>query len=93
MNLTCVCMCCLLQGVHLYVNNLPYSWTDQELHRVFFTFGTITNAKVVRNGCRSRVFGFVCFTSSEAAAQAISAMNGRVIVNRRLNVTFSRVMD
>ncbi|XP_056615199.1 polyadenylate-binding protein 1A-like isoform X1 [Triplophysa dalaica] len=80
-------------GVHLYVNNLPYSWTDNQLHRAFSPFGTVNNAKVVMNGGRSKGFGFVCFASREAAAQAISAMNGRVIANRRLNVAFSRVMD
>ncbi|KAI7791402.1 putative polyadenylate-binding protein 1 [Triplophysa rosa] len=83
----------LFPGVHLYVNNLPYSWTDHQLHRAFSPFGTVTNAKVVRNGGRSKGFGFVCFASREAAAQAITAMNGRVIANRWLNVAFSRVKD
>ncbi|XP_056601146.1 uncharacterized protein LOC130418946 isoform X1 [Triplophysa dalaica] len=83
----------LFPGVHLYVNNLPYGWTDHQLHRAFSPFGSVTNATVARNGGRSRGFGFVCFTSPEAAAQAVSAMDGRVISNRRLNVAFSRVLD
>ncbi|XP_057206386.1 polyadenylate-binding protein 1-like isoform X2 [Triplophysa rosa] len=83
----------LFPGVHLYVNNLPYSWTDHQLHRAFSPFGAVTNATVVRNGGRSRGFGFVCFKSPEAAARAVSAMDGRVIANRRLNVAFSRVLD
>ncbi|MGL5101225.1 MAG: hypothetical protein ACRC6N_01475 [Plesiomonas sp.] len=32
--------------MHLYVNNLPYGWTDNQLHRVFSPFGSVTNATV-----------------------------------------------
>ena len=73
-----------MEGVNrnLYVKNLDDEIDDERLRTEFAKFGRITSAKIMRhdNG-ESKGFGFVCFTSPEAATKAISKMNGHVIVD------------
>src|SRR3954466_3493601 len=60
----------------LYVGNLSFQTTDQELADAFGQFGTVTSAQVVtdRDTGRSRGFGFV--EMSDGAEQALQSMNG-----------------
>ena len=71
----------------VYVGNLPWSVKDQELQDLFTPFGAVESAQVVtdRDTGRSRGFGFVEMTSSNAA-QAIAELNGREIDSRALKV-------
>ncbi|XP_056607000.1 embryonic polyadenylate-binding protein A-like [Triplophysa dalaica] len=72
-------------GVSLYVCNLPYSFSEQQLYRAFSPFGSIISAKLMMEAGRSRGFGFVSFSTLNDATTAASVMNGRV-VQKRLDV-------
>ncbi|XP_036421778.1 polyadenylate-binding protein 1-like [Colossoma macropomum] len=78
------------QGVNLYVKNLDPGIDDERLHKEFSPFGTITSAKVMMDGDRSKCFGFVCFASPEAAHQAMMEMNGRIVDNKPLYVSLAQ---
>ncbi len=74
-------------GRRLYVGNLPYKATDEELTALFSTVGDVASARVMRDMAtgRARGFGFVEMTTDEAAAKAIEKlhqhqMDGRAIV-------------
>src|SRR5262245_6565237 len=63
----------------IYVGNLPFSTTDEELRGMFAAHGAVSSAQVVidRETGRSRGFGFVEMASDDEARKAIEAMNGQ----------------
>ncbi|HKY20222.1 MAG TPA: RNA-binding protein [Vicinamibacterales bacterium] len=74
-------------GRRLYVGNLPYKATEEELTALFSSVGDVASARVMRDMAtgRARGFGFVEMTTDEAAAKAIEKlhqheMDGRAIV-------------
>ena len=74
-------------GRRLYVGNLPYKATDEDLTALFSSVGDVASARVMRDMAtgRARGFGFVEMTTDEAAAKAIEVlhqreMDGRAIV-------------
>jgi RNA recognition motif-containing protein len=74
-------------GRRLYVGNLPYKATDEDLTALFSTVGDVASARVMRDMAtgRARGFGFVEMTTDEAAQKAIEKlhqheMDGRAIV-------------
>jgi RNA recognition motif-containing protein len=75
---------------NLYVGNLPFSTSEQDLQQLFGQYGTVTKAQVImdRETGRSRGFGFVEMTSG--ADEAIQAMNGAEYQGRRLTVNEAR---
>lgn len=76
----------------LYVGNLSYDTTDQELQDLFAQHGTVQSANVVtdRYTGRSRGFGFVEMGSGEEVQQAIEALNGSEFQGRSLVVNEAR---
>ncbi len=66
--------------------------TNESLKEMFSQYGEVTEATVVsdRNTGRSRGFGFVTLSDDEAAAKAISEMNGKEVEGRALSVSEAR---
>ncbi|KAK2366705.1 polyadenylate-binding protein [Trifolium repens] len=62
---------------NVYVKNFSETYTDEDLKKLFDTFGVITSAVVMKddNG-NSKCFGFVNFQSSDSAAAAVERLNG-----------------
>ena len=76
----------------LYVGNLSFSVTEDDLHNYFAQAGTVESAKVIedRDTGRSRGFGFVEMSSSEEAMAAIEQFNGQDFEGRSLVVNEAR---
>jgi len=72
----------------LFVGNLPYSMTDEDLERAFAEYGSVESAVVIRDRetGRSRGFGFVEMASSEEAEAAQKALDGSDVDGRPLRV-------
>jgi len=79
-------------GKNIYVGNLPYDTTRDDLVQLFQTFGTVTNGQVIidKFSGRSRGFGFVEMTNDEEAQAAIEALNGSPFGGRPLTVNEAR---
>jgi cold-inducible RNA-binding protein len=75
-------------GRRLYVGNLAWTVTDQDLQEVFSEAGKVDSSQVIidRATNRSRGFGFVEMASDEAAEAAIKTLNGRDIKGRAIRV-------
>lgn len=73
---------------NIYVGNLAFGTTSDDLERLFAQHGTVSKAQVVtdRDTGRSRGFGFVEMESDAAAQEAISSLNGRDVDGRQLTV-------
>lgn len=74
--------------MNIYVGNLPYSMTEDELRQAFEAFGQVSSAKIIidRETGRSKGFGFVEMPSSGEAGEAISRLNGSPVNGRPLRV-------
>jgi RNA recognition motif-containing protein len=72
----------------LYVGNLAFSTSSQDLQELFAAAGTVESASVVedRDTGRSRGFGFVEMSSQEEATKAIEQFNGKEVNGRSLTV-------
>ncbi len=77
---------------NLYVGNLAFSVTDDELRQLFESVGTVVSAKVVvdRYNNRSRGFGFVEMSTEEEAESAVNQVNGQEVAGRQITVAEAR---
>ena len=78
--------------MNIYVGNLSWTMTDEDLSSLFTQFGTVTSAKILKdkmNG-RSKGFGFVEMEDDEAAKTAISNLNETEVQGRKLIVNESQ---
>ena len=79
-------------SVKLYVGNLPFSISENDLTELFSASGQVDSAQIVtdRETGRSRGFGFVEMGDSDAATAAISQFNGHEVDGRGLVVNEAR---
>ena len=79
--------------MNIYVGNIPWSVTDDQLEELFAQFGTVTSAKIIvdKFSKRSRGFGFV--EMADGGEQAIAALNDKDFEGRPLVVNESRTKD
>lgn len=75
-------------GKKIYVGNLPYTASNEDLSNVFADFGNVESAKIItdRDTGRSKGFGFVEMSSDDEAEQAIEALNGKDFQGRNITV-------
>jgi RNA recognition motif-containing protein len=78
--------------VNIYVGNLSYKMTEEELEAVFGQYGTVLSAKIVvdRETNRSKGFAFVEMEDDAAANEAISELNNKELGGRNLRVNEAR---
>ncbi len=78
--------------MNIYVGNLAFATTEQELQQTFAAFGNVQSAKLVtdRETGRARGFGFVEMENKSEAIKAISALNGSSLNDRDMVVNESR---
>jgi len=76
----------------LYVGNLPYSATEDELRNLFSQAGTVTSVAVIkdRDTGQSKGFAFVEMQNQVEAEKAISMFNGHSMGQRELKVSMAR---
>lgn len=76
----------------LYVGNLPYELSDDDLKNHFSQAGSVTSATVIRyhDTGRSKGFGFVEMGSEEEAQKAIDMFNGKDLNGRNIVVSEAR---
>lgn len=72
---------------NIYVKNLDPSIDNKGLHDTFSMFGDILSCKVVSDNGHSLGFGFVHFSTAEAAQEAINTVDGMIMSGRPLHVT------
>jgi len=74
--------------MNIYVGNLPYRITNQELEELFSAFGTVQKANVImdRETNRSKGYGFVEMADASAGENAIKALDGSEIQSRNIKV-------
>ena len=75
-------------GKRLYVGNLPYQMTEDELAQVFTQAGEVADVAIIvdRETGRSKGFGFVEMAEDAAAAAALQQLNGAQVGGRTLKV-------
>ena len=76
----------------IYVGNLPWSASDQEIADAFSQHGTVEKATIIndRDSGRSKGFGFVTMNDNDEANAAIEALNGYELGGRGLKVNEAR---
>ena len=78
--------------MNLYVSNLSYNLTDNELREAFERFGAVTHARIIldRETGRSRGFAFVEMPNDDEARAAINGLNNTELSGRPLKVVEAR---
>src|SRR3954447_17153215 len=83
----------MVMSKNIFVGNLPFSATSDDLREAFAAYGNVTRAQVAtdRETGRSRGFGFV--EMSEGGDEAIAALNGSDLGGRTLTVNEARARE
>ena len=78
--------------MNMYVSNLSFHTSDEDLKTLFSQYGAVSSAKVIndRETGRSRSFGFVEMDSADEANAAMKGLNGKDIEGRALSVSVAR---
>jgi RNA recognition motif-containing protein len=78
--------------MNIYVGNLSYSVTEDDLRQAFEAFGQVASVSIIKDkfSNQSKGFGFVEMPTQEEAQAAISGMNGKELKGRAMNVNEAR---
>ena len=78
--------------MNMYVSNMGFHTTDDDLRKLFEAFGQVSSAKVImdRETGRSRGFGFVEMPTDAEAEAAMGKLNGKDVEGRNISVTVAR---
>lgn len=76
----------------IYVGNLPYSVSEDDIRKAFEPFGEVGEVNIIidRMSGRSKGFGFVEMSNDDEAQKAMSELNGTELDGRQLNVNEAR---
>jgi len=83
----------LVKTTKVFVGNLSFKTTAEELKAAFETVGKVANANIITRGSRSLGYGFVDFNSEEDANKAVTEMNKRKVDDREINVEIAKPRD
>lgn len=74
--------------MNIYVSNIPYKMTDEQLAELFAEYGTVDTARIIKDKFtkRSRGFGFVEMPDNDAQ-NAITELNGKEVMGLALRVS------
>ena len=77
---------------NIYVGNLPFDATEEQLRALFEAYGPVDKASIVtdRDTGQPRGFAFVEMTDDDAATKAMEALNGTNLGGRNLNINEAR---
>ncbi|HEY4564376.1 MAG TPA: RNA-binding protein [Thermoanaerobaculia bacterium] len=78
--------------MNLYVGNLPYRITEDQLREAFEEFGRVSSCTIIKDKVtgQSKGFGFLEMPESGEAEAAITNLNGRDLMGRKINVNEAR---
>ncbi|MGC1955576.1 MAG: RNA-binding protein [Gammaproteobacteria bacterium] len=78
--------------MNIYVGNLPYNVTEDELRNMFAEYGEVSSANIITDkySGESKGFGFVEMPKQADAEEAIKALNGSSVKGRSLKVNQAR---
>ena len=78
--------------MNIYVGNLPWGLSEEDLREAFEAFGEVVSIKIIQDKFtgRSRGFGFVEMPTNEEGEAAISALNGKDLKGREIVVNQAR---
>lgn len=78
--------------MNIYVGNLSFKVTEDDLAGIFEEYGTVSSAKVITDKMsgRSKGFGFVTMENQDEANKAIEELNGATLENREMVVNEAR---
>ena len=78
--------------MNIYVGNVPYAATEEDLEELFGEYGPVATATIIRDRYdgRSKGFGFVEMENQEDGEQAIEALDGQEMMGRPLKVNPAR---
>ena len=81
--------------VNIYIGNLDYATTEDDLRETFTVHGEVTNVRIIndRDTGRPKGFAFIEMSSEEAGQAAISALDGEEVSGRRIRVSEANPRD
>lgn len=78
--------------MNIYVGNLSYQTTEDQLRQAFEAYGQVTSVNIIKDkySGESKGFGFVEMAGKEEAEEAMTALNGKELNGRNMNVSEAR---
>lgn len=81
--------------MNIYVGNLPYGISEDELRDIFSEYGEVSSANIItdKSSGRSKGFGFIEMSDNSEADKAIKALNESTIKGRQIKVNQAKPRD